>query len=78
MTLTLADVLPSEFKSSGSSTLRYASVAVVERHDSTIRRWPGKQKNVFEWYVLANGRAVGWNENPASGWSFPVIRYTHE
>ena len=37
--------------------------------------WPGKHKNVFAWWILEDGRAVGWNENPALGWSFPVIKY---
>jgi len=39
-----------------------------------VRRWPGKQKHVTEWYELEGGYAVGWNENPALGWTFPVIK----
>jgi hypothetical protein len=38
-------------------------------------KWPGKQKNVYFWVVLANGKAVGFNENPSKGWSFPVITF---
>lgn len=38
--------------------------------------WPGTQKNVHFWVELGNGFAVGWNENPTRGWSFPVIKNT--
>lgn len=38
--------------------------------------WPGKHKFVWSWYVLNNGHAVGWNENPSRGWTFPVIKYS--
>lgn len=38
-----------------------------------VRAWPGKQKNVSVWVELANGKAVGFNENPSTGWTFPVI-----
>lgn len=50
-------------------------VEVTAAIDGTVRGqgWPGKHKNVLNWYKLANGKAVGWNENPAIGWSFPVI-----
>lgn len=34
--------------------------------------WPGSHKNVIVWWKLKDGRAVGWNENDAIGWSFPV------
>ena len=34
----------------------------------------GSQKNVYNWVLLKNGLAVGWNENPARGWSFPSKR----
>src|SRR5271157_4691760 len=35
--------------------------------------WPGPQKDVHCWWELENGKAVGWNESPSKGWSFPVI-----
>ncbi len=38
------------------------------------KSWPGTHKNVLNWCVLENGFAVGWNENPSTGWSFPVVR----
>lgn len=36
--------------------------------------WPGKHKNVYFWVILKNGYAVGWNENPSKGWSFPLVK----
>jgi len=36
---------------------------------------PFKAKNVNSFVVLENGYAVGFNENPAKGWSFPVVKY---
>jgi hypothetical protein len=36
--------------------------------------WPGRQKNVKVWWELQNGYGVAWNENPATGWSFPVVK----
>ena len=37
-------------------------------------QWPGKHKNVYFWVELENGYAVGCNENPVNGWSFPVYK----
>ena len=49
------------------------SIVASNAIKKNVRRWPGPQKNVYSWVQLANGKAVGWNENPASGWTFPVI-----
>lgn len=38
------------------------------------KSWPGREKNVNNWCLLDDGHAVGWNENPSVGGSFPVIR----
>jgi hypothetical protein len=54
---------------------KYADLEVVEKHQSFNKRWIGKHKNVHVWFVLENGYAIGWNENPAIGWGFPVERY---
>lgn len=43
--------------------------------ETSYVRWPGPQKNVYYWVVLASGHAVGHNENPATGWSFPIVSY---
>lgn len=34
--------------------------------------FPFTHKNIHNWWVLENGYAVAWNENPTVGWSFPV------
>lgn len=39
-----------------------------------FREWPGHQQNVHVWWELMDGSAVGWNENPTKGWSFPVLK----
>src|ERR1051325_2307301 len=44
-------------------------------HRAPERPWPGRHRYVSVWYVLSNGKAVGFNENPVRGWSFPVITY---
>lgn len=48
---------------------------VIERHvvNEGGKRWPGPQMYVNLWLKLANGKAVGWNENPQRGYSFPVV-----
>lgn len=74
---TLQDVLPHEFMLEFTDTRAYKlrDVEVVAKHDGCTKRWPGRERHVLNWYVLASGHAVGWNENPSRGWSFPVIRY---
>lgn len=78
---TLAQCMPHEFMD-GS----YNDTPAYKLRDEKVVRvhhpgadgelfWPGKHKNVVKWVELANGKAVGWNENPAIGWSFPVITY---
>lgn len=52
---------------------KHFNVEVIAEHKSHEKRWPGTQKNVYTWVELANGKAVGWNENPSKGWTFPVI-----
>lgn len=81
----LMDVLPPEFIGSEYSEsaaykhrdqLVIASYGTIVKPDGTRnwKPWPGTHKNVQNWHVLANGRAVGWNEGP-QGWTFAVIRY---
>lgn len=76
---TLAWFLPHEFLCGGeyieTAAYKLRDVAVNVVYASRIKRWPGPQKNVSVWYALANGKAVGWNENPRLGWTFPVIPY---
>lgn len=77
---TLREWLPREALSSypDADFLRHLDQPVVQEFsglNGAMRPWPGTHKNVVCWCVLANGRAVGWNENLARGWSFPVLRY---
>lgn len=75
---TLKDVLPWDARAV-ESLQKYLDVEVMKEYslgdDDTWKRWPGTHKNVMNWYVLVNGKAVGFNENPAIGWSFPIITY---
>jgi hypothetical protein len=75
MTKTLKDVLPSDFLTSYRDVraYNYRDVEVVTEHFSDGNVWPGPQKNVHFWVELVNEVAVGWNENPERGWSFPVV-----
>ena len=69
----LIDAMPEEFARyhTDERAHRYADVEVVSEYRFG---WPGPQKNVHYWVELENGYAVGWNENPSRGWSFPVVR----
>lgn len=77
---TLKDVMPQEFMGCeymDTPAAKLSSVIVVKECDATkhTERWPGKHRNVYHWVILANGKAVGCNENPGRGWSFPVINF---
>ncbi len=76
---TLKDVFPREFMDGSYDDVKafkYKDCIVVEEYWSHEHPWVGKEKNVHYWCVLDNMIAVGWNENPARGWSFPVKRLT--
>lgn len=73
---TLIDVMPQQFgwgEYVDTPAYKLRDVAVRARMDSSVTAWPGPQKNVHFWVVLENGKAVGFNESPSRGWSFPVI-----
>ena len=70
----LRDALPYDFfwgEYDTSRAMLMIDIEVVSTHDGY---WIGKEKNVHVWWALANGYAVGWNENPCRGWSFPVCK----
>lgn len=72
----LKDVLPYQFSQEFMDTpaAKLLEVEVLKTYDPRKTPWPGKHKNVYGvWWKLKNGKAVAWNENPAIGWSFPVI-----
>ncbi len=73
----LRDVLPREFfhefLDTRAATMLDCVVATeVSRFNNNWRRWPGPHQNVMNWWILADGRNVGWNEGDR-GWSFPVF-----
>lgn len=78
--VTLLDWAPGEFAAGTWDDMpcwKYRDVEVIEQFcytDDTYRDWPGTHKNVMSWCILANGKAVGWNENVSIGWSFPMIK----
>jgi hypothetical protein len=81
----LKDEMPSEFMNGSyddTAAFQLRDVEVVEVFGRNVVigakqtrdiAWPGPHKNVHHWVKLINGKAVGWNENPARGWSFPVF-----
>lgn len=71
---TLQDVLPYDFRGyDDTEAYKYKDVKVVAKYDGTVTAWPGHEKHVFCWWLLENGKRVGWNENPSRGWTFPVL-----
>lgn len=77
----LIDRLPYDFRTGefeNTKAMAFADIEVIKEYESFKKPWIGKHKYVHVWFVLANGYAVGFNENPAIGWSFPVIKYTVE
>ena len=79
--MTLYEAMPFEyFYDTDSKAHKYDAVDVIWKRDSLNCpiRWPGTHKYVYFWVVLKNGYAVGWNENPSKGWSYPLIKLTPE
>ena len=76
---TLAATMPDDFRLyDDTAAYKYADIEVVAEHSPTVdgdnyQPWPGTHRNVWYWVELDNGKAVGLNENPSRGWSFPVI-----
>lgn len=72
----LRDWLPGDAEISDKvKNLLNVQVTACYGFDHKADPWPGQHKNVMNWCVLATGHAVGWNENPSRGWSFPVIKH---
>lgn len=77
--MTLSDWLPYDFDIEFSDTRAFnlKTINIIKKYGYGVcsnAPWPGKHKNVFNWCKLENGLAVGFNENPSKGWSFPVIK----
>ena len=69
---TLKDWLPVEAYTGNKRLEKFFDVEVT--FETMDGNWIGEQKNVYAWCKLANGYAVGWNENPGRGWSFPIVK----
>lgn len=80
--MTLADCAPYEFSEGEFSDIqafKFKDVEVVKCHgygETSSAPWIGTHKNVINWCELENGYAIGWNENPSTGWMFPVKKLT--
>lgn len=42
-------------------------------HAAMFADWPGDGAHVRQWFILANGKAVGIDEVPDAAWRFPVV-----
>lgn len=47
--------------------------APCDGHAELFQPWPGPETHVRQWFLLADGKAVGINEDPAGPWTFPVM-----
>lgn len=78
MTKKLREFLPREFFSefTDSPVNKFLDLEATESNyqSDTPEPFPGGHKNVHVWWKLSNGYAVGWNENPGRGWSFPLVK----
>jgi len=79
----MSEMTPYEY--SEDKAYRFRDVEVTKIHSKIgvnggkivgrrYKKWIGKQKYVHFWVELANGYAVGMNENPSRGITFPVVR----
>jgi hypothetical protein len=81
LSLRVYDWLPPEanedFENLRSLSNSLVIAEFTTRGSGNFKPWPGKHKNVTNWIAIEGGKAIGWNENPSKGWSFPVISYQH-
>lgn len=79
---TLENWLPKEFfREFGDSGLnKLLDYKVIEEYGgygNANKRHPFISKNIYTWCIISNGikkYAVGWNESPSRGYSFPYKR----
>ncbi len=68
---------------------KYMNVEIVKEVSSVSMKWEDyikelrthanfKTQNTYCFVILANGKAIGLNENPAKGWGFPMVTYKGE
>ena len=82
----LKDWLPSQLDTFGLKVEKFLDYEVLvdigwmdsQTKPSDKYPFPFTHKNVMNWCIVSNGiktYAVGWNESPSIGWSFPVKKY---
>lgn len=53
---------------------KHGHLEIVATYDGCVHAFPQSAhnyRNVMTWVLLSDGSAVGWNESPRTGWSFP-------
>lgn len=73
----LKDWIPADADAEGS-LWRHFDKEIVSVHDGCEECFPftgyrPNYRNVNHWVILEDGSAVGWNESPRNGWSFPRV-----
>ena len=78
--MTLREAAPKDFSkfanslagSMGEESI-VASYQTIDRTLPNYKVFPGPYSHVLQWWELQNGYAVGYNQNPILGPSFPVV-----
>lgn len=76
----------SQVRLAGSRADGYGAVEVVavklgsgapcSSHAAMFENWPGPEKHVGQWFILANGKAVGVDDDPDRGLILVVADYS--
>ena len=56
--------------------VKLGSGAPCSSHEAMFEDWPGPEQHVGQWFVLANGKAVGIADDPDRGLALAVTDYT--
>lgn len=72
---TLIEVLPQDAELIAEELIRkHGHKEVIARFDNRDYLFPScTHKNITYWWLLENGTAVGFNESPSIGFSFPYV-----
>lgn len=70
------DYMVGWFKSD-DKLIKHLDDKIVAVHSSYDVSPPFKHRNIHFWVELESGYAVGFNENPSSGWSYPIKRHSN-
>ena len=68
---TLKEHLPKEFNKDAMA-YRFRDAKVVKVVPSTDQKWMERYRHAKNWYILENGFAVGFNDDPKKK-SFPLV-----